>query len=107
MPKAKMSPPINDEASEKKLIALAMQQAQTQLEKGTASSQIVTHFLRLGSVRAQIELEELELKNKLLEEKILAEQSGQKVSEMVQEVLSALRSYVYVPPGADHDPNIF
>lgn len=107
MTKQPMTPPLTDEAMESKMIALALKQAQKQLENGTASSQIVTHFLRLGSTRAQIELEELQLKNQLLEEKIVAEQSGHRISEMVQEVLSALRSYSYVPPGGDHGPDLF
>lgn len=107
MAKQPMTPPVNDEAMEAKMIALAIQQAQKQLEKQTASSQIVTHFLRLGSQRAQIELEELQLKNRLLEEKIAAEQSGQKVNEMFQEVLAALKSYTYVPPGPDYESDIF
>lgn len=107
MAKTPMTPPIDDQAMESKMISLALKQAQKQLEQGTASSQIVTHFLRLGSTRAQIELEELQLKNRLLEEKIVAEQSGQRLNEMFQEVLEALRSYSYVPPGGSDEPNIF
>lgn len=101
-----MTPPINDEVLENKLVALAFSQAQGQMEDGTASSQIVTHFLRLGSIKAKIELEKLELENQLLEEKILAEQSGQKLTEMFGEVLAALKSYSYAPPG-DSNENLF
>lgn len=99
MTKREITPPINDEALENKLIELAFRQAQGQLEDGSASSQIVTHFLRLGSIRAKIELEKLELENRLLEEKIQAEQSGQRLNEMFGEVLAALKSYSYAPPG--------
>ncbi len=103
MTKQNMTPPLNDEAQETKLVALALKQAQSHLEEGTASSQIVTHFLRLGSIRAQVELEKLELENRLLEEKILAERSGQQLNEMFGEVLAALKSYSYAVPG---DPNV-
>jgi hypothetical protein len=106
MPKQTTTPPINDEALENKLVSLAFMQAKTQMEEGVASSQIVTHFLRLGSVKAQIELEKLELENRLLEERIQAEQSGQKLNEMFGEVLAALKSYSYAPPG-DSDENLF
>lgn len=99
MIKKNMTPPLNDEAMENKLVALALQEAQGQLEEGTASSQIITHFLKLGSLRHQVELEKIELENRLLEEKILAEQTGQQINEMVAEVLVALRSYSYAPPG--------
>jgi hypothetical protein len=96
-----MPPPIDDEAMENKLIALALRQAQTQLEEGTASSQVLTHFLRLASTRAQVELEKIELETRLLEEKILAEKSGQQMAELIEDVYAALRSYSYRPPGAD------
>lgn len=106
MPKQTTTPPINDEALETKLVSLAFSQAKTEMEEGTASSQIVTHFLRLGSLKAKVELEKLELENRLLEEKIQAEQSGQKLNEMFGEVLAALKSYSYAPPG-DSDENLF
>jgi len=97
-----MTPPLNDTSQENKLVALALKQAQGQLEAGTASSQIITHFLRLGSLRAQVEVEKLELENRLLEEKIQAEQAGQRITEMVGEVLEALKNYSYAPPGGSH-----
>lgn len=101
MEKRTTTPPINDAEQESKMIDLAISQARNQLERETASSQIVTHFLRLGSLRAQVELEKLKLENNLLEEKITSEQQGQQLNEMVQEVLKALNDYSYVPPGAD------
>lgn len=101
MGKQRTTPPINDAEQESKMIDLAVSQARNQLERETASSQIVTHYLRLGSLRAQVELEKLQLENNLLEEKITSEQQGQQLNEMVQEVLQALNRYSYVPPGAD------
>ncbi len=106
MTKQNMTPPINDESQEKKMVSLALKQAKNQLEDGTASSQIVTHFLRLGSIKAKIELEKLELENRLLEEKIQAERSGQQLNEMFTQVLEALKSYSYRPPG-ESDVDIF
>ena len=106
MGKKTMTPAVNDEKAENKMIALAYQQAQKQLEDGVASSQIVTHFLRLGSMKAKIELEKLELENRLLEEKIVAERSGQQLNEMFSEVLAALKSYSYRPPG-DANANVY
>ena len=106
MDKLSMTPPLTDEAGEKKLIALALRQAQKQLEDGTATSQVITHFLKISSVRSQIEVQRLKLENQLLEEKILAEKAGQQVKEAVAEVLEALKSYSYTPPG-DRDVDIF
>jgi len=106
MDKLTMTPPLNDESMENKLVALALRQAQGQLEEGTASSQILTHFLKIASNKSKIELEKIRLENQLLQEKILAEQSGQQINEMFQEVLAALKSYSYVPPG-DQDVNVY
>jgi DNA polymerase III delta prime subunit len=106
MTEPSMTPPLNDETQENKLVALAFKQAQSQLEEQTASSQMVTHFLRLGSQKAKIELKKLELENKLLEEKILAERSGMELNNMLGEVLAALKSYSYRPPG-EHDVDVF
>lgn len=106
MAKHIITPPMNDEALENKLVALAFEQAKAQMQEGHASSQIVTHFLRLGSIKAKIELEKLELENRLLEERIQAEQAGQKLNEMFGEVLAALKSYSYAPPG-DSNENLF
>lgn len=94
-----MTSPISDESQENKMIALALKQAERQMADGTASSQIVTHFLRLASSRNKVELEKLRLENQLLEEKIQAEQSGAYTAQMVEDVLAALRSYSYTPPG--------
>lgn len=106
MKERSMTPALNDESQESKLISLAFKQAQRELEEQTASSQVVTHFLRLGSQRAKVELRKLELENKLLEEKILSERSGQELTNMLGEVLAALKSYSYSPPG-DSDVDIF
>ena len=52
-----MPPPRTEEEAEKRAIGLATQLALQQLQDGTASSQIITHFLKLGSLREQAELE--------------------------------------------------
>lgn len=48
---------LTPEAREKQLIALAIDVAEEQMRNGTASSQVISHFLKLGSTRAQIEKE--------------------------------------------------
>lgn len=101
--KKPVSPAFDEEDQEKKLIALAYSQAEKELQAGTASSQIITHFLRLGTERTKLEHAQIELQNSLLKEKILAERETQKVTEMVDEVLKALRSYTYIPPGDTDD----
>lgn len=87
------SPSLDDEELENKLIALAYKQSEQQLMEGTASSQIVTHFLKLGTRKAELELEQAKLQNKLLEEKIISEQSSAEINQMFVEVMNELKNY--------------
>lgn len=79
MPKAKASgssasqkplrPPVSLEAQENLMISLAVQCAEKQLRDGTASSQVITHYLKLGSSKERIEKEILEKQKELIEAK--------------------------------------
>lgn len=98
MDNVQTTPPLSDVDHEAKLIALALGLAERQLLEGTATSQVVTHFLRLGSLRAQVEKEKIELENNLLIEKIQSEKLGQKMQEMFQNLLESLQTYQAPPP---------
>ena len=99
MKKSNMTPPLSDEAQETKLVALALREAQKEMEAGTASSQLLTHFVRLGTTKHREELNKLKLENELLAAKIQSEKNGQQLNEMFSEVIAALKSYSYNPPG--------
>lgn len=43
------------EARENQMIALAVDLAEKQLMEGTASSQVITHYLKLGSTKERLE----------------------------------------------------
>ena len=88
-----MAPALTDESMESKLIALAMEQAAAEMEAGTASSQIVTHFLRLGSRRAEVELAKLTLESELIQERIKSERKGQEMAEQLTLVIQAMETY--------------
>lgn len=89
----KQSPPLNPEAHQNKLIALALDQAEEALKNKTASSQVLTHFLKLADTKAKLDLEKTKLENRLLEEKIRGEQERQSWDAMLTAVLDALKSY--------------
>ncbi len=96
---ARFSPPVDKEAHENKLIALAYARAEEKLKDGSAKDAIVLYFLRLGTARAAIELEKLRLENNLLEEKISSAASTLKIEEMHESVLQALRTYTVYDGG--------
>ena len=87
--RAAMSP----EARENQMISLAVDVAERQMLEGTASSQVITHFLKLGSRKEQLEREKLENENELLRTRIKALESSEKSEEMYAKVLKAIKEY--------------
>ena len=81
---------LTPEAREKQLIALAIDVAEEQMRNGTASSQVISHFLKLGSTRAQIEKELLEKQRDLAAAKAEAIESSAKMEDLY---LKAMKSY--------------
>jgi hypothetical protein len=67
--------------------------AAEQLSAGTASSQVITHFLKLGTMRAKLEMEKLSQENQLLKAKTEALASTKRIEELYKEALDAMRSY--------------
>lgn len=88
-----MRPALTPEAREKQLISLAMDRAEQQLLDGTASSQVITHFLKLGSEREQMEREKLEEENKLLRAKTKAIESAEDMKDLYDKAIKAMRGY--------------
>lgn len=86
-------PALTPEANESYMINLAMKAAEQQLLDGTASSQVITHFLKLGTAKAQLELEKLKRENTLLEAKTDAIHSAEDSKELYENALNAMRSY--------------
>lgn len=91
--KRKMRPALTPESREQQLISLAVDCAEQQLMDGTASSQVITHFLKLGSSRANLERAKLEHETKLLEAKTEAIQSQKNMEELYSQAIAALKSY--------------
>jgi hypothetical protein len=89
----KMRPALTPEARENQLIYLAIDLAEQQLRDGTASSQVITHYLKLGSTKEKIEKEILEKQKDLLIAKTEALQSSKRIEELYTEAISAMRNY--------------
>jgi hypothetical protein len=70
-----------------------MDVAEKQLTEGTASSQVISHFLKLGTTREQLEREKLANENVLLKAKAEALESQKATEELFREALVAMRSY--------------
>lgn len=89
----KMRPALTSDAKEKQMISLAEDLAEQQLRDGTASSQVITHYLKLATARERLEREKLEKENQLLIAKAEALQSAKRVEELYTNALNAMRNY--------------
>ena len=75
------------------MVSLAVDLAERQLQEGTASSQVITHYLKLGSIRERLERERLEEENKLLRAKTEALESSKEIKALYEDALKAMKSY--------------
>lgn len=86
-------PALTPEARENQMIALAVDLAERQLQEGTASSQVITHFLKLGSTKQELEKQKLIEENKLLRAKTENIQAIGRIEELYSEAIEAMRKY--------------
>lgn len=86
-------PAKTPEEQENRMVSLAVDLAEKQLRDGTATAQVITHYLKLGSTREQLEQEKLSRENDLLEAKREAMASAARVEELYGKALDAMRHY--------------
>ncbi len=89
----KIRPALSPEARENQLIYLATELAEKQLRDGTASSQVITHYLKLGSSKEKLEKEILAENKKLLVAKTESLQSTKRIEELYSNAIAAMRRY--------------
>ena len=89
----RIRPGLTPEARESQLISLAVDCAEKQLLEGTASSQVITHYLKLASTKNQLEIEKLKRENELLKAKTESIESQKRIEELYTEALNAMRNY--------------
>ena len=90
---SKRRPALSPEARENQLISLATNLAEQQLMDGTASSQVITHYLKLGTAKSQLELEKLKRENELLRAKTESIESAKRVEELYSQAIDAIKLY--------------
>lgn len=89
----KSRPGLTPESRENQLISLAIDLAERQLREGTASSQVISHFLKLGSTNNMLEKTILEKQTALLTAKTESIKSGKVIEELYANALAAMRKY--------------
>jgi len=99
----KRPPARTVEGQENELISLAIKLAAKQLSEGTASSQVITHFLKLGSTEQRLAMEKLASENELLRAKTESLQSLKNQEKLFEEAIAAMRKYKGETKGGDSD----
>ena len=94
------------EARENQLVNLAVDLAERQLIDGTASAQVISHYLRAGSTREYLEKQRLAMDVELMEAKKKVIAQGDRMEMLVQHAIDAMRGYQGLPQpegGEDFD----
>ena len=84
---------LSTEARESQMISYAVDLAEEQLRNGTASSQVITHFLKLGTTRAELEKEKLKLENEKTKAQTMQIQSIDETRKIAEDAIKAMRNY--------------
>lgn len=91
--KTRRPPATSPEARENQMIALAVEVAEKQMREGKASSQVISHYLKLGSTRERLEQTRLQGEVELLQKKSDNMESAKRIEELYSTALDAMRSY--------------
>jgi len=86
-------PATTPEARNNQLIALAFDLAEKQILDGTASAQVISHFLKEGTLKTKAELKKLELEADLLVVKKQSIQQAAASEQIAKDALEAMRGY--------------
>ena len=89
----RQKPAETPEARENQMISYAVDLAEKQLREGTASAQVITHYLKLGTQKEKLEREKLQLEKDLLVAKTEALQSQKHVEELYAQAITAMQVY--------------
>lgn len=86
-------PAISPDGRENQLINLAMDLAEEQLRNGSASSQVISHFLKLGSSIAKMQEEKYRYETELVKAKTKSLESSERSEKLYEEVITAMKRY--------------
>lgn len=96
-------PALTPESREKQMISLAVDLAEKQLLDGTASSQVITHYLKLGTMKEQLEIKRIEQEIELQKAKTKALDNADEIKQLYKNALDAMRMYSGYGSSGDED----
>lgn len=91
---SKKSPPASSpRARENQIVNLAYDEAEKRIRDGSATSQLLTFFLKLGTMREQMELEKMRSDLRLADAKIKQIEEQKDIKELYQKAIEAQKRY--------------
>ena len=84
---------LSPEAREQQMISLAIDLAEQQLMDGTASAQVITHYLKLGSSKEKKDLEKATAEIDLMKARIKSLEREERVEELFKSALDSFKVY--------------
>ena len=87
------SPAKTPEERESMLVSMSMDRIEQQITDGTVSSQVLTHFAKLGSSREKLEQERLRNENEVLRKKVQTMEAAVDLKNLMEEALDAFKGY--------------
>lgn len=91
--KRRQAPGRTVESRESQIARLAYDLVEKRIRNGTATSQEVVYFLKMGSSQSQLEKIKLENENKLLSAKTEALESQKKIEELYERAIKSMALY--------------
>lgn len=92
-PRPGRPPARTPEERQNQLVSLSYDAAEQQIREGRATSQLLTHFLKLGTERERLEIERVRGENELLKAKVDALASAKRMDELYDKALKAMSAY--------------
>ena len=99
----KMRPALTPEARENQMIALAVDIAEEQMLNRTVSAQVLTHYLRLGTTKAQLEMKKIEQEIELQKAKTKAIDNMEESRVLYENAIKAMKEYAGYGSSDDED----
>lgn len=91
--KQAMRPATTPEMRENQMISLAVDLAEKQLRDGTASAQVIVHYLKLATQKSKLEEKILDRKAELMLAQTENLQSAKRIEELYENALTAMKLY--------------
>lgn len=92
-PARRTRPALTPEAREQQMISYAVDLAERQLLDGTASSQVITHFLKLATTKARLEEKKIEQEIELNKARTKAIDNMEESRVLYENAIKAMREY--------------